>query len=276
MELVDFMPFGLEGSHIIRLLHGISGRVTVSSKLVLRFGYGSAVPWVEKLEDGTIRAICGPEMVLLRSPVPHHGEDRTITAEFTVQAGDTIPLMLSYCPSHHELGHWPEAEQMLHETGAAWRAWSSRCAPAGRYSEVVKQSLLVLKGLTYKPTGGIVAAATTSLPEQPGGVRNWDYRYCWLRDATFTLLALGEARYDDEARAWRDRLCALGRIRCAMICGSSGSQVRTSVGRRFCDRPIIQYPCMKEPDDMDVPSGGCLAFGLAVYYAVNTSCSRFN
>jgi GH15 family glucan-1,4-alpha-glucosidase len=145
-------------------------------------------------------------MVLLRSHVRHHGEDRMTVAEFSIEAGETVPLMLSYCPSHHGLETWPDAERMLRDTEAAWRAWSDRCAPAGRYSEIIKQSLLVLKGLTYEPTGGIVAAATTSLPEQAGGVRNWDYRYCWLRDATFTLLALGEAGYPDEARAWRDWL----------------------------------------------------------------------
>jgi GH15 family glucan-1,4-alpha-glucosidase len=206
VELTDFMPFGTTTSHIVRLVRGISGSVSLSSEMALRFEYGSAVPWVEALDDGTIRAICGPEMVLLRSPVAHRGEDHTTVAEFTVSAGDCVPLVLSYCPSHQAPGPWLDAEKELQETEAAWRAWSDRCAPAGRLTEVVKQSLLVLKGLTYAPTGGIVAAPTTSLPEQPGGVRNWDYRYCWLRDATFTLLALGGAGYADEARAWRDWL----------------------------------------------------------------------
>jgi GH15 family glucan-1,4-alpha-glucosidase len=166
IEVTEFMPLGLAASHVVRLIRGISGSVTMSSELVLRFEYGSAVPWVEALEDGTIRAICGPEMVLLRSPVPHHGEDHATVAEFTVHAGDCIPLVLSYCPSHQALGPWLDAQKALQETEAAWRAWSDRCAPAGRLTEVVKQSLLVLKGLNYAPTGGIVAAATTSLPEQ--------------------------------------------------------------------------------------------------------------
>jgi GH15 family glucan-1,4-alpha-glucosidase len=206
VELVDFMPMGGVGSHVVRLARGISGSVTMVSELALRFEYGSAVPWVEALEDQTIRAICGPEMVTLRSRVPHRGEDHTTVAEFTVRAGDTIPLVLSYYSSHEKLGPWTDAEEALRQTEAAWRAWSDRCGPAGRLRNVVKHSLVVLKGLTYTATGGIVAAPTTSLPEQPGGVRNWDYRYCWLRDATFTLLALGGAGYADEARAWRDWL----------------------------------------------------------------------
>ncbi len=206
VEVIDFMPLGRAESHVVRLARGLSGSVTMTSELVLRFEYGSIVPWVERLDDGTIRAICGPEMVLLRSPVPHHGEDRTTVATFTIRAGDTIPFVLSYCPSHQGLGEKLDAAQALHDTEAAWRAWSDRCAPAGQLTDVVKHSLLVLKGLTYAPTGGIVAAPTTSLPEQPGGVRNWDYRYCWLRDATFTLLALGGAGYADEAQSWRDWL----------------------------------------------------------------------
>jgi GH15 family glucan-1,4-alpha-glucosidase len=206
VELTEFMPLGLPTSHVVRVVHGISGCVTMSSEMALRFEYGSAVPWVEALGDGTIRAICGPEMVLLRSPMPHRGEDHTTVAEFTVSAGDCIPLVLSYGSSHEAPGPWLDAQKAQQDTEAAWRAWSDRCTPAGRLTDVVKHSLLVLKGLTYAPTGGIVAAPTTSLPEQDGGVRNWDYRYCWLRDATFTLLALGGAGYADEARAWRDWL----------------------------------------------------------------------
>jgi GH15 family glucan-1,4-alpha-glucosidase len=206
VELIDFMPLGTPTSHVVRMLRGLSGCVTMVAELMLRFEYGSAVPWVETLDDGSVRAICGPEMVLLRSPVKHHGQDHTTVAEFTVREGDSIPMVLSYCSSHEQLGPALDAESALHATETAWREWSDRCAPAGRLTDVVKQSLLVLKGLTYAPTGGIVAAPTTSLPEQAGGVRNWDYRYCWLRDATFTLLALGGAGYADEARAWRDWL----------------------------------------------------------------------
>ena len=206
VELTDFMPLQLATSHVVRVVRGMSGSVIMGSEMALRFEYGSAVPWVEATDDGTIRAICGPEMVLLRSPVRHHGEDHTTVAQFLVQAGDCIPLMLSYFPSHQPLGPWLDPQEVLRETEATWRAWSDRCVRVGPLTGVVKHSLLVLKGLTYAPTGGIVAAPTTSLPEQAGGVRNWDYRYCWLRDATFTLLALGGAGYADEARAWRDWL----------------------------------------------------------------------
>ena len=206
VTVVDFMSLDTTGSHLVRVVRGLAGRVDMISELKLRFEYGSATPWVEGLEDGSIRAICGPEMVLLRSPILHRGADHSVCAEFSVDAGECISFVLSHCPSHQALGSRLDAVVELQRTEALWRAWSDRCAPAGRLTETVKQSLLVLKGLTYAPTGGIVAAPTTSLPEQSAGVRNWDYRYCWLRDATFTLLALGEAGYADEARAWRDWL----------------------------------------------------------------------
>src|SRR6185437_13035371 len=151
-------------------------------------------------------AIAGPEMVVLRTPVPLQGQDFTTTGEFTVGPGDAVPFVLSYGPSQLQPPKGVDPERALQETEAFWRTWSDRCAAAGSWSEPVKRSLTVLKGLTYAPTGGIVAASTTSLPEQAGGVRNWDYRYCWLRDATFTLLALGSAGYYDEARDWRDWL----------------------------------------------------------------------
>ncbi len=206
VEVLDFMPLESAASQVVRLVRGVSGSVTMRSELALRFEYGSAVPWVEMLSDGSVRAICGPEMVVLYPSVPHQAEDHTTVAEFTVGAGQTVSLVLRYHQSHQKLGEWPDAEAELRRTDAAWRAWSDRCTAVGALSNEVKHSLVVLKGLTYAPTGGIVAAPTTSLPEQPGGVRNWDYRYCWLRDATFTLMALGDAGYAEEAQAWRDWL----------------------------------------------------------------------
>ena len=206
VELIDFMPLGSEVPQLIRIIRGLSGRVMMISNLALRFEYGSALPWVEALDDGSIRAICGPEMAVLYPSVPHRGEDHATVAEFTVGEGDVVSLVLSHHASHRGLGTWPDAEGALERTEAVWRAWSDKCVTAGSLSDVVKQSLVVLKALTYASTGGIVAAPTTSLPEEAGGVRNWDYRYCWLRDATFTLLALGDAGYADEARAWRDWL----------------------------------------------------------------------
>jgi len=176
------------------------------TEFILRFDYGAVVPWVERFPEGGLTAIGGPERVVLRTPVPLRGEDLKTVGEFTVGAGETIPFVLSYGPSHQPLPPPVDPARALHDAEVFWRRWSDRCASAGPWTDVVKRSLVVLKGLTYAQTGGIVAAPTTSLPEQLGGVRNWDYRFCWLRDATFTLLALMHAGYYDEARTWRDWL----------------------------------------------------------------------
>jgi GH15 family glucan-1,4-alpha-glucosidase len=173
---------------------------------VVRFNYGAAVPWVNRLDDGSINAIAGPERVVLRTPVRLHGEDLRTVGEFTVEAGQSIPFVLSYGPSFQDPPPAIDGFDALTRTEAFWRAWSDRCPDVGPWTEAVKRSLITLKALTYAPTGGIVAAATTSLPERLGGVRNWDYRFCWLRDATYTLLALMHLGYYDEARAWRDWL----------------------------------------------------------------------
>jgi GH15 family glucan-1,4-alpha-glucosidase len=206
IELIDFMQPHHSPSHLVRLVRGVAGRVAMRTEFVLRFEYGSIVPWVERLPEGGITAVAGPEMAVLRTPAPIHGEDLKTVAEFTVAAGETVPFVLSYGPSHLAPPRSIDPEHALRETEAFWRRWSDRCGSAGPWTDIVKRSLVVLKGLTYAPTGGIVAAPTTSLPEQIGGVRNWDYRYCWLRDTTLTLLALMHAGYYDEARAWRDWL----------------------------------------------------------------------
>jgi len=206
VELVDFMPPGDGGANLVRIVRGIRGRVSLRTEFILRFDYGSVVPWVEHLPDEGLRAIAGPEMVVLHTPVPLHGRDFISVGEFDVGAGENVPFILSYGLSHLPPPKGIHPERALRETEKYWGDWSDRCAPAGRWTEPVKRSLVVLKGMTYLPTGGIVAAPTTSLPEQAGGVRNWDYRYCWLRDATFTLLAFGTAGYYEEARGWRDWL----------------------------------------------------------------------
>jgi GH15 family glucan-1,4-alpha-glucosidase len=206
VELVDFMRPRRRLPHLVRLVRGLRGRVAMCTEFILRFDYGAVVPWVERLSEGGVTAIGGPERVVLRTPAPLRGEDLKTVGEFTVGAGETIPFVLSYGPSHQPLPPAADPARALHDTEVFWRRWSDRCASAGPWTEVVKRSLVVLKGLTYAQTGGIVAAPTTSLPEQLGGVRNWDYRYCWLRDATFTLLALMHAGYYDEARTWRDWL----------------------------------------------------------------------
>jgi GH15 family glucan-1,4-alpha-glucosidase len=204
--VVDFMPPDDRATDLIRIVMGRSGQVTFHTELLIRFDYGATVPWVTRAEDGTIDAIAGPERLVLKTPVPLHGEDLKTVGEFTVHAGQRVPFVLSHGQSF-ELPPPPiDAFESLERTEAFWRQWSDRCPDLGPWTGAVKRSLVTLKALTYGPTGGIVAAATTSLPECLGGVRNWDYRFCWLRDATFTLLAFMNLGYNDEARAWRDWL----------------------------------------------------------------------
>jgi GH15 family glucan-1,4-alpha-glucosidase len=202
--VVDFMP-PADGSHLVRIVVGRSGRVDFRNEFVVRFNYGATVPWVSRLDDGSIDAIAGPERLILRTPAALHGEDLRTVGEFTVEAGGSVAFVLSY-GSSQSLPPAIDPYLALTRTLVFWRQWSSRCPDVGPWTEAVKRSLITLKALTYAPTGGMVAAATTSLPERLGGERNWDYRYCWLRDATFTLLAFMQLGYHDEALAWRDWL----------------------------------------------------------------------
>jgi GH15 family glucan-1,4-alpha-glucosidase len=203
--IIDFMLPG-DGAHLLRIATGLSGYVEFRTELVIRFNYGASVPWVNRLDDGSISAIAGPERLLLRTSASLRGEDLTTVGEFTVQAGQSVPFVLSYGSPIEAPTPAIDPFQALARTEEFWRRWSDRCADVGRWNDAVKRSLITLKALTYAPTGGIVAAPTTSLPEQLGGVRNWDYRYCWLRDATFSLLALMHLGYLEEALAWRDWL----------------------------------------------------------------------
>jgi len=203
--LIDFMP-PADGANLVRIVTGQSGRVVFETELVLRFNYGATVPWVNRLDQDTINAIAGPERLVLRTPATLYGEDLKTVGEITVAAGESIPFVLSHGLSFESPPAPIDPFNALERTQAFWLEWSDRCPDVGPWTEAVKRSLITLKALTYAPTGGIVAAATTSLPEHLGGVRNWDYRYCWLRDATFTLLALMNLGYHDEARAWRDWL----------------------------------------------------------------------
>ena len=204
--LIDFMPPNHRDSTIVRLLVGTRGKVAMSTEFILRFGYGAIVPWVTRLEDGALRAIAGPDMVILRSPVHLRGRDMTTVGEFTINKDDTIPFVLIYLPSHLPLHAPLDPATALQQTEIFWRDWSAKCRPAGKWSDAVLRSMITLKALTYAPTGGMVAAPTTSLPEQLGGERNWDYRFCWLRDATLVLLGAMNANYYEEAKAWRDWL----------------------------------------------------------------------
>ncbi len=206
VELIDFFRPRHGTLHLVRLVRGLRGRVRMQVEIVLRFEYGYLVPWVERLAEGGISAIAGPDRVALRTQVPLTGEDLKTVGEFEISGGETVPFVLSYGVSHQPPPRPIDAERALENALAFWRQWSIGCTSAGPWSDTVKGSLAVLKGLTHAPTGGIVAAPTTSLPELLGGPRNWDYRYCWLRDATFTLLALMHAGCSGEARSWRDWL----------------------------------------------------------------------
>lgn len=206
VTLVDFMPIRRGAPECIRIVIGERGSVKTCAEMILRFGYGATVPWVRKLGDGTLRAVAGPDMVLLRTPVYMRGENLTTVGEFTVNEGDRVPFVLSYVPSHLDRPEATSADSALANTEAFWIDWSRKGKLHGPWKDVVARSLITLKALTYRPTGGIVAAPTTSLPERIGGNRNWDYRFCWLRDATLSLLALMNAGYFGEAQAWRDWL----------------------------------------------------------------------
>jgi GH15 family glucan-1,4-alpha-glucosidase len=200
--VVDFMPLRGEEPDLLRLVIGERGRVPMRMDLVIRFGYGSVVPWVEQIEGG-LQAIAGPDLLQLLTPVPTRGADLATVAEFVVSAGDQVPFVLTWFPSHRPGRSTLEPQRALAETDAFWTEWSASGLRDGPYADQVGRSLITLKALTYAPTGGIVAAPTTSLPEAPGGPRNWDYRFCWIRDATFTLYALMNAGYNEEAAAWR-------------------------------------------------------------------------
>jgi GH15 family glucan-1,4-alpha-glucosidase len=197
------MPPREEVSQLVRLVRGKAGRVRMRSELIIRFGYGAFIPWVTRLESGDLRAVSGPDMLVLRTPAELRGEDMTTVGEFTVSAGECVPFVLVYSPSHLPLPTPMDAQKALQRAEDFWQRWIRRSAHAMPQSELVIRSQITLKALIYRPTGGIVAAPTTSLPEQIGGARNWDYRFCWLRDATFTLLALMNSGYYDEAKDWR-------------------------------------------------------------------------
>ncbi|MGH9639627.1 MAG: glycoside hydrolase family 15 protein, partial [Bryobacteraceae bacterium] len=204
--LIDCMDRHGDHQHVIRLVRGISGRVPMHMELVIRLGYGTVVPWVTRLEDGRLQAVAGSDRLTLATPVPIRGEDQRTRADFEVSEGDEIPFVLTWNNSYSPVPKQPEAAQSIENVAHAWEKWAAQHIPDGPYSDAVLRSLITLKALTHRDTGGIIAAATTSLPEEIGGVRNWDYRFCWLRDSTFTLYALLEAGFTQEAHEWRDWL----------------------------------------------------------------------
>jgi GH15 family glucan-1,4-alpha-glucosidase len=205
VRLIDFMPIREHHSDVVRIVEGLRGKVSLRMELVLRFDYGRTVPWVTAVNDG-VRAVAGPNLVMLHASVPVHGKDLKTVADFTVEAEERAWFTLTYGTSFASEPPPIDADGAEKDTDNFWLAWTGQLKYEGQYRDIVERSLITLKAMTYRPTGGLVAAITTSLPERIGGVRNWDYRYCWLRDTTFSLLALANAGYYDEAIAWQDWL----------------------------------------------------------------------
>ena len=205
VRVIDCMPIRQRHPEVVRLVEGVRGRVNMEMVLTIRYGYGQVVPWVRRL-DGTLTAVAGPDALSLWTPVPTHGADYATVAEFTVSEGQRIPFSLAWFPANEEPPRPVDAVYAIEDTETWWHDWASQCTYEGDYRDAVVRSLITLKALTYQPTGGIVAAATTSLPEALGGNRNWDYRFCWLRDATLTLESLMRGGFYEEALSWRDWL----------------------------------------------------------------------
>jgi GH15 family glucan-1,4-alpha-glucosidase len=204
--LIDCMDRRGDLQDLVRIVRGVRGRVSMVMDLVLRYGYGTIGPWVTRTKEGKWQAIAGPDQVLLQTSVTLHGEDMRTRSEFEVAEGEEVPFVFTWSKSYVQIHSQPDACTIVENVTNAWTRWSKKHTPKGPYTDAVLRSILTLKALTHHATGGIVAAATTSLPEEIGGVRNWDYRFCWLRDSTFTLFALMETGFMDEAKAWRDWL----------------------------------------------------------------------
>jgi GH15 family glucan-1,4-alpha-glucosidase len=261
VRVIDFMPPRETKPDIVRIVEGLEGSVQMRTELVIRFDYGSVIPWVLRWDRDTLVAVGGPDGLLLRSPVKLRAEDKTHVADFTVHAGERVPFVLTWFPSHEEKPTPVDAEQALLDTESFWREWIDGCTYEGDYPDAVHTSLIVLKALTYGPTGGIVAAPTTSLPERIGGGRNWDYRYCWLRDATFTLYALMNAGFTDEAAAWRDWLLR------SVAGDPSNAQILYGIGgqRRIPEYEIDWLPGYAGSKPVRIGNAAAEQFQLDVY-----------
>ena len=267
--LVDFMPPRGEQSHLIRMVRGVRGKVKMQMDLAIRFDYGKIVPWVTSTAH-EMRAVAGPDRVVLWTKAPLRGEDLTTRSEFTVSAGETVSFTLTNISSLGEVPEEPEAEEALTATREFWKAWSGKNKYRGPYADAVERSLITLKAMTYRPSGGIVAAVTTSLPEKIGGERNWDYRYCWLRDTAFTLLVLMQAGYVEEAVAWRRWLLRA-------VAGTP-DQVQTIYGicgeRRMPEWELDWLPGYEGSKPVRVGNAAVEQFQLDVFGEVAAALSR--
>jgi GH15 family glucan-1,4-alpha-glucosidase len=232
-RVTDFMPLNGRDREVIRIVEGISGEVAMAMRLIIRFDYGKTIPWVRHLEGGDMIAVAGPNALTLQTTVPIRGEDLSTRADFVVKAGDRKPFVLGWHPSHLDASpRTSTTDEALARTLDHWTFWSARCVYKGPWRDAVVRSLITLKALTYAPTGGIMAAATTSLPEFIGGVRNWDYRFCWLRDATFPLYSFMTAGYFEEARAWSEwllRAVAGDPSQLQIMYGAAGERTMTEI-----------------------------------------------
>jgi GH15 family glucan-1,4-alpha-glucosidase len=260
VRLIDFMALGDSRSDIVRIVEGVRGAVPMAADFRVRFGYGAVIPWVRHFGH-TLVATGGPDTVELRTPVDLVGVDYSTRARFTVRAGQRVPFVLTYSHSHAPRPVPLDAEAALERTLAEWRKFAAQGTYRGENADVVNDSLMVLKALTYAPTGGMVAAPTTSLPERIGSVRNWDYRFCWLRDATFTLYALLLAGYRDEARAWREWLLGAAAGRPQDMCVLYG----VSGERLFGETELGWLPGYARSAPVRVGNAAATQFQLDIY-----------
>jgi GH15 family glucan-1,4-alpha-glucosidase len=254
------MPPRGEAPDIVRIVEGLDGEVPMRSELVIRFDFGSIVPWVRRVDHARV-AVAGPDALCFRTPVQVRGENLTTVSEFTLRSGDRVPFVLTWFPSHKPPPEAIDPEQALQDAEDYWLEWAEKCNHHGDYHDEIHQSLLVLKALTYAPTGGLVAAPTTSLPEAIGGMRNWDYRFCWLRDATLTLTAMLNAGYQDEAVEWRSWLLR------AVAGNPADVQIMYGIGgeRRLEERSLDWLPGYEESLPVRIGNAASEQLQLDVY-----------
>jgi GH15 family glucan-1,4-alpha-glucosidase len=260
VAVIDCMPPRDEHLDLVRIVEGRRGRVPMAMELIVRFDYGSVVPWVRRI-DGCWTAIAGPDALRLVTPVEIEGRDLTSVAEFTVAEGERVTFQLMWHRSHLPHAAAPDPLEAVERSTKWWHDWAALCPATGPWADDIRHSLVVLKGLTYAPTGGLVAAATTSLPEHIGGTRNWDYRYCWLRDATFSLLCLLAAGYTDEAASWRDwllRAVAGDPSQLQIMYGPAGE-------RRLLESTIDWLPGYEGSSPVRIGNAACDQFQLDVW-----------
>ena len=261
VAVIDFMPPRAEASHIVRIVEGRRGKVAMHMEMTLRFGYGLTTPWVSRLEDGALRAIAGPSMAVLRTPVKTEGEHMITVADFEVAEGEQVPFALSHRASHLPLSEPLDPGTALAATEAFWSDWLAKSKVDGDYDEAVHRSLITLKAMTFAPTGGLVAAPTTSLPEQFGGERNWDYRFCWIRDSTLALLSMMNSGYYDEASDW------LGWLQRAVAGDPADMQIMYGIGgeRRLTEWTADWLPGHAKSTPVRIGNAAHEQFQLDVY-----------